>query len=196
VVKQLTDADRRTVGDYSRKPLLNRVVERELPLADQLQDDRRREGLCHTSDAGAVAHPDRRLWREIAQAARQADRPIADPNKRDRSGSAGSDDLVQGTLNRRRPTGGPMRRTCRLMRRAAVVKLVTPASTMSTISWFHEEIDMRGSSHSRRAPTTMVERLRRPACSYRETSDAPRQYHERSDERPSLSVAELTRASN
>jgi hypothetical protein len=57
MIQQLMFGDRLTKRHEARQPALHRVVEAKSSLSDQLQDERRGEGLCHTSDAHTAWTP-------------------------------------------------------------------------------------------------------------------------------------------
>jgi hypothetical protein len=54
VIQELADFDRPAVGKQSRQPSLDRIVEREAAVGDELQDDRRDERLRRAGDAESL----------------------------------------------------------------------------------------------------------------------------------------------
>src|SRR5437868_8539135 len=71
VVEQVAHRDPLSVRDDTGKPTLDRVVESELPLADELENHRRDERLRDAPDTEAVAGADRRSRLQPPVAARE-----------------------------------------------------------------------------------------------------------------------------
>jgi hypothetical protein len=84
---------------------LDRVRKRKPPLADELEHGRCDERLRRAADAEAVVRAHRTRRRQVRVAAREADRPFALADERDRPGRAGGDELVERVL-KLRLTGG------------------------------------------------------------------------------------------
>jgi len=93
------------VRDDARKPVLDRVAERELLLVDELEDDRRGERLGQAADAVAIGHAHPRARRDGAQAARQARGAIAVTDEHGGARSPRGDDAVERVLELRRRLG-------------------------------------------------------------------------------------------
>ncbi len=100
VVEQLADADLVAVRYESRQPMLDRVGQAELALADELQDDGCGVRLGDAGDADAVVRPDRRLRADLAEAAGDADGVLAVAAEQDDTGSASGDERVGVLLQR------------------------------------------------------------------------------------------------
>ena len=70
MVEQLADRDRPAVRDEPRQPFLDRVIEAEPPLADELESDRGNERLRNAPDPEAIGRAQRdarcRLPRPVA----------------------------------------------------------------------------------------------------------------------------------
>ena len=77
---------------------VDRVVEPELALADELEDDGRREGLGHARDLEVVVRSHRRLASDVSQSCRQDRRAVAVADEEDRAGRTGSDERIEVVL--------------------------------------------------------------------------------------------------
>lgn len=77
VVHQLADCDHLAVWDETRKMGLDRVIEGELSLTDQLQHDGRGETLGEAGDAKAIGRAHRHLPSHVGESAREADYLVA-----------------------------------------------------------------------------------------------------------------------
>ena len=71
MAEQLANRDVVAVWNQAGEPVLDAVVERELPLADQLEDDGSDERLRDAPDPETIADPQRRPLLEVGIAARE-----------------------------------------------------------------------------------------------------------------------------
>ena len=112
LLQQLAHGDAVAAAQHARRDLLDRVVELQLPLADELEHDRRHERLRHAADPEPVARPgaDTAVYDRVS--ARQPDRPVPVAHQQHRAGHPGGDDPVERLLQRRL-AGGRRRRRLR-----------------------------------------------------------------------------------
>ena len=96
---------------------VDRVVEPELALADELENDGRREGLGDTRDLEVVVRSHRCLASDVSQSCRQDRRALSVANEKDRAGRAGSNERLEVVLEAGSPvdicSGSLGRRGCR-----------------------------------------------------------------------------------
>ena len=101
MTEQVPERDRLAVRNGPGQPVVDRIVERELPLADELENDGGDERLRDAPDPEAIRHPHRRLSSEIRVAAREPQRSVLAVDEHDDSRYAGCDELVHLRLQRR-----------------------------------------------------------------------------------------------
>ena len=102
MAEQLADGDVPAVRNQTWQPALDAVVERELPLADQLEDDGRDERLRDAADPKTIADAHRRLLRQVGIAAREAHRTTVPTDEHDHPGDARGDQILHLLPQRRR----------------------------------------------------------------------------------------------
>jgi hypothetical protein len=95
VREKLPKRDPFAAGKKPREPAPNRVLERQLSLADQLEEDGRNERFRHAADAEAVARVERSSSIPVGKAADLALYPVTVSDERESPGCPGCDDVVE-----------------------------------------------------------------------------------------------------
>ena len=101
MAEQLANRDVAAVWNHAGEPALDAVVERELALADQLEDDGSDERLRDASDPKTIADPHRRLLLQVGIAARQLHRATVTTDEHNNPGDACGDEGLHVLSQRR-----------------------------------------------------------------------------------------------